>query len=545
MRFERRPILKSNRKESPDSGGKPGTVAPGKTGLQESYRPPKLKRTRMICTYNARTLALEAAIEDLMMQAKKIKCDVIGLTETRRRHSLNAVYETGEELFLGTCNSRGVGAVGDMSMANNIDSFEQLTTRIGATKKKYLDLNKSYREDHAFYKAIIGDFGKIGRTPEELYIGIHGLQWNEQGERIYEYIMKTIHGNSQFQKPSSLCWTWEAPGGGEAIKEDLKKRRAEVLAEAVQAVKSIRYVRRDFASRKTRMTALRSPKGTTIALRRGMEKIIHDFYSDLFDSHVHLPPRHLRENGHVIPEVLPSEVRHAIMSIRSRTAPCPDRIRPEHLKNLPPVLINTMARVFTRYMSECKVPKQWKTSKTVLFYKKGDPHDIGNYSPICLRTIDHIHTVSKLIKVSRVYKMQLCLTFIDLKKSFDSAEKEAVMEALDNQGVPTQYIKHTAKAHNLKGQLPEGSMESLATTIRFVTLNCRTLSSELQQAAPSRLLRCLCVSFAALQKTRMRDRPVISIGNYTTYRGDADENKVGGCSTAVRNDYKDLVEEFG
>ncbi|KAK6761709.1 hypothetical protein RB195_022696 [Necator americanus] len=47
----------------------------------------------------ARTLALEAAIEDLM-QAKKIKYDVIdGLTKTRRRHPLNAVYETGEELF--------------------------------------------------------------------------------------------------------------------------------------------------------------------------------------------------------------------------------------------------------------------------------------------------------------------------------------------------------------------------------------------------------------------------------------------------------------
>ncbi|KAK6761793.1 hypothetical protein RB195_022760 [Necator americanus] len=89
-----------NRKESPDSGGKPGTVAPGRTGLQESCRLPKRKRTRMaICTYNARTLASEAAIEDLMMQAKKIKYDVIGLTETRRRHPLNAVYETGEELF--------------------------------------------------------------------------------------------------------------------------------------------------------------------------------------------------------------------------------------------------------------------------------------------------------------------------------------------------------------------------------------------------------------------------------------------------------------
>ncbi|KAK6762626.1 hypothetical protein RB195_023374 [Necator americanus] len=69
-----------------------------------------------------------------MMQARKIKCDVIRLTETRRRHPLNAVYETGKELFLGTFNSRGVGGVGvlvNTSMAKNIDSFEQLTTRIG------------------------------------------------------------------------------------------------------------------------------------------------------------------------------------------------------------------------------------------------------------------------------------------------------------------------------------------------------------------------------------------------------------------------------
>ncbi|KAK6761016.1 hypothetical protein RB195_022184 [Necator americanus] len=564
-----------------------------------------------ICTYNARTLASETVIEDLMMQTKKIKYDVIGLTETRRRHSLNAVYETVEELFLGTCDSRGVGGVGvlvNTSTAKNIDSFEQLTTRNGCLRMRrcgstpvltifvayaptssyeeeeveafYMDLEKFYREDQAFYKV--------------------GLQWNDQGERLSRFIMttKTIHGNSQFEKPSSLRWTWESPGGGyrneidhiivnkrfcltdvavipkfyrgsdhrllrgrfsftrraekaakfrernprttinwdlfatlagfwedsamdnideeydrlvehlhgcakkaesfkttkrrlsletlelirqrgaaraagnqeltselarlcrEAIKEDLKERKAEVLAEAAEAGKNIRYARRDFASRKTRMTALRNPKGTTIASRRGMEKIIYDFYSDLFDSHVHLPPHHLREDGQVIPEVLPSEIRHAIMSVRNRTAPGPDRIRPEHLKSLPPVLINTLARLFTRYLSECK----------------GDPHDIGNYRPICLlsviyklftrvilnkienvldegqpseqagfrkgfSTIDHIHTVSKLIEVSREYKMPLCLPFIDLKKAFDSVETEAVVEALDNQGAPTQYIK--------------------------------------------------------------------------------------------------------
>ncbi|ETN80180.1 hypothetical protein NECAME_09346, partial [Necator americanus] len=196
-------VTGSDRKESPDSGGKPGRVTPGRTGLQESCRLPKRKRTRMaICTYNARTLASEAAIEDLMMQAKKIKYDVIGLTETRRRHPLNAVYETGEELFLGTCDSRVVGGVDvlvNTSMAKNIDSFEQLTTRIGRLRMRrcgptpdltifvayaptssyeeeeveafYMDLEKFYREDHAFYKVIIGDFNaKVGprRTSEEL-----------------------------------------------------------------------------------------------------------------------------------------------------------------------------------------------------------------------------------------------------------------------------------------------------------------------------------------------------------------------------------------
>ncbi|VDP18346.1 unnamed protein product [Heligmosomoides polygyrus] len=55
--------------------------------LESLIRLRKLKTTKMtICTYNYRTLALEASVEDLMMQARKIKYDVIGLAETRRYH---------------------------------------------------------------------------------------------------------------------------------------------------------------------------------------------------------------------------------------------------------------------------------------------------------------------------------------------------------------------------------------------------------------------------------------------------------------------------
>ncbi|KAK6736057.1 hypothetical protein RB195_018998 [Necator americanus] len=64
-----------------------------------------------------------------------------------------------------------------------------------------------------------------------------------------------------------------------------------------------------------------------------------------------------------------------------------------------------------------------------------------------ISTVYHMHTVSKLREVSREYK-PLCLTFIDLKKAFDTVETEAVMEALYNQGVPTPYIKILRELYN-------------------------------------------------------------------------------------------------
>ncbi|EPB68070.1 hypothetical protein ANCCEY_12835, partial [Ancylostoma ceylanicum] len=155
----------------------------------------------------------------------------------------------------------------------------------------------------------------------------------------------------------------------EATKEDLKERRIAVLAEAAEAGRSICITRRVFANRKTKMTALRCPDGTITSSRRVMEKVIYDSYSDLFDSHIHLPPYHFNEDGYVIPSVLPSEVRHAIESVKNRTASGPDRIRPEHLKSLPTAIVNTLSRLFTRYQSECKVPNQLKTSRTLLLYK--------------------------------------------------------------------------------------------------------------------------------------------------------------------------------
>uniref|UniRef100_A0A7I4Z1Y3 Reverse transcriptase domain-containing protein n=1 Tax=Haemonchus contortus TaxID=6289 RepID=A0A7I4Z1Y3_HAECO len=77
----------------------------------------------------------------------------------------------------------------------------------------------------------------------------------------------------------------------EAIKEDLKERRAAVMDEAARPERA----RRSFANYKTEMASPRRPDGTVTASRRAMEKVIYDFYSDL-DSHVYLPTHHLRQD---------------------------------------------------------------------------------------------------------------------------------------------------------------------------------------------------------------------------------------------------------
>ncbi|KAK6736866.1 hypothetical protein RB195_019514 [Necator americanus] len=84
------------------------------------------------------------------------------------------------------------------------------------------------------------------------------------------------------------------------------------------------------------------------------------------------------EDGHVIPKVLPTEVRHDIKSVRNRSSPGLDRIKPEHLKYMPPVLLNTLARLLTicrnvRFLSNGKPARPYccirrethKTSTTV------------------------------------------------------------------------------------------------------------------------------------------------------------------------------------
>ncbi|KIH47015.1 hypothetical protein ANCDUO_22929, partial [Ancylostoma duodenale] len=205
------------------------------------------------------------------MQARKIRYDVIGLTETMRHRQLNATFDTEEELFLGTCDSRGVGGVGILVSTNlvmNIDSFEQLTTRIGRLRLRrcgskpvltifvayaptssydeedieafYMDVKEFYREDHTFYKHL--------RNSAKSAEGSRGNK-----KRLSYETLELIRQRGAARAAGNYQLTSElAKRCRDAIKEDLKERRAAVLAEAAEAGKSNRSASRDFANRKTK-----------------------------------------------------------------------------------------------------------------------------------------------------------------------------------------------------------------------------------------------------------------------------------------------------
>ncbi|CAM4691260.1 unnamed protein product [Leuciscus chuanchicus] len=116
-------------------------------------------------------------------------------------------------------------------------------------------------------------------------------------------------------------------------------------------------------------------------------------------------------------------------------------------------------------MAQCQIPKQWKTAKTVLLFKKGDRELFSNNRPITLMsavykiftkvlqqpveqagfrsgfsTMDHLQVLNQLLERTREYKMPLVLAFVDYEKAFDSVEINAVLLALQQQGIGDEYV---------------------------------------------------------------------------------------------------------
>ncbi|XGW24665.1 hypothetical protein V3C99_006248, partial [Haemonchus contortus] len=188
-------------------------------------------------------------------------------------------------------------------------------------KAFHMNVGRLYIEGHALFKIIVGDDFNTkmsNRNFRQIYFYEFKLGWtaaqtarnineedyvndntDEEHDRLFEHLRDCVRKTESLKdvkkRPSSKTLeliraacnnqlTSElAKLCREAIKEDLKERRAAVLTETAEAA------RRSFVNYETKMASLRRPYGTVTVSRRAMEKAIYDFHSDLFDSHVCRP----------------------------------------------------------------------------------------------------------------------------------------------------------------------------------------------------------------------------------------------------------------
>ena len=61
-----------------------------------------------------------------------------------------------------------------------------------------------------------------------------------------------------------------------------------------------------------------------------------------------------------------------------------DQVNIETLKAGDETIAKPLAKLYTTWITERRIPKEWQKANMVIFFKKGNRKDIKNYRPICL-----------------------------------------------------------------------------------------------------------------------------------------------------------------
>lgn len=101
------------------------------------------------------------------------------------------------------------------------------------------------------------------------------------------------------------------------------------------------------------------------------------------------------ENADLDKDIEEWEVRAVLQTLNSRSAAGPDKVTNKALRNLSDAAITALTRYFNTCWRNGRLPRQWKTAKTVLLPKQGKPPHIDNLRPISLtscvgKVLEHV-----------------------------------------------------------------------------------------------------------------------------------------------------------
>ena len=176
------------------------------------------------------------------------------------------------------------------------------------------------------------------------------------------------------------------------------------------------------------------------------------------------------------------EILYAIKRLND-SAPGLDRISAKMLKAGGIVLAEWLLRVILVVWRSGKCPVDWKRAAIVALFKKGDKTVCDNYRGISLLSVpgkvytmllhnrmksavdkvlseqqcgfrpgrgcvDQIFSVRRIMEMAGEFNKPLHICFVDLKKAYDSVNREALWRILESMGVPKKIVDLLADLHD-------------------------------------------------------------------------------------------------
>lgn len=269
------------------------------------------------------------------------------------------------------------------------------------------------------------------------------------------------------------------------IRSEIKKWQEEKELERITTALTNNTALKNKEQKRTLITSMKDKNGTERYQNEEILKIIKEFYEELYKNdteELNGENSELEQNTNRsaqienVEPILKDEIEWAVEGMKDSKAGGSDGIMIEQIKAGGKTVINALQKLFNRCLEDRKVPKEWLQSKLVLLKKKGSGKDIKNYRPLSLlqvsykiftkiiinrmdsifniqlnqnqagfrsgfSTLDHIHVVNELVERANTYNFKLCLVFIDFEKAFDKVKTNAILEVLNNYGIPNTYIQ--------------------------------------------------------------------------------------------------------
>jgi hypothetical protein len=92
-----------------------------------------------------------------------------------------------------------------------------------------------------------------------------------------------------------------------------------------------------------------------------------------------------------------------LKNLTTGKTPGPDKIPNAILKSMPPRFHKLLLLFFTHCYKQKQIPASWKSSLTILLYKKGNPHHLTNHRPIALANTIYQLFTSTLTSILSTY----------------------------------------------------------------------------------------------------------------------------------------------